>query len=206
MWLTCRYKYGDDLMSVVSIPSDNGTSNWFEVSLEFLWSHRCFSQRLFAVLPGTSVLGPCISFVSSSHCQCHAWRFLAGKGHSVFDDRENAVGRHLAKLFFWVSWNLPPVLWNRNPVCRCHPHSIIISLCLWQTFEQAGTHASWLACILWDGSLSVCIWTTLWDKWEQSANPSIWNQMTTEWALPTGFQFSLERASNVQNKYAELYE
>lgn len=106
--LACGYKYNDDLMSVVFFPSDNGTSNRFEVSLEFLWSHRCFSQRLFAVLPGTSVLGPCISFVSSRHCQCHAWRCLEGEGHSVFKDWENAVGRHLAKLFFWFSWNLPP--------------------------------------------------------------------------------------------------
>lgn len=30
------------------------------------------------------------------------------QGHSVSDDRKGAVGRHLAKLFSWFSWNLLP--------------------------------------------------------------------------------------------------
>lgn len=156
MWLTCRYKYGDDLMSVVSTPSDNGTSNWFEVSLEFLWSHRYFSQRLFAVLSGTSVLGPCISFVSSSHCQCHAWRCLAGEGHNVFDDRENAVGRHLAKLFLLVFMEFTPCSVEQKS-CMQMPPTFNYYIPLLMTNFWTGWDPRILTCKHPLGRLSVCV-------------------------------------------------
>lgn len=205
-WLACGYKYGDDLMSVVFIPSDNGTSNRFEVSLEFLWSHRCFSHRLFAVLPGTSVLGLGISLVSSIHCQCHAWRCLEGEGHSVFDDRENAVGRHLAKLFFWFSWNLPPCSVEHKS-CMQMPPTFNYYIPLLMTKFLTG----------WDPRILTCKHPLGWLSLSVHLNNTVWQMRTVckpidlkqddDWmSIAHRFSILLERASSVQNKYVELYE